>query len=125
MVFFESPQRIVQTISDLADALGGDRPAAVCRELTKVHEEVIRGSLRDVAEQIGELRGEITLVVGGAPDSAPAEVSDADLVDRVRQRIREGEAHSAAVAAVAREAGRPRREVYDLMVAAKDRGTSA
>lgn len=68
-ILFESPRRTAFTLSDLADVLGHDRAAALCRELTKTHEEVIRGSLEQLAKhaQDTEILGEVTLVVGGAP----------------------------------------------------------
>lgn len=68
-ILFESPRRTASTLSDLADVLGHDRAAALCRELTKTHEEVIRGSLEQLAKhaQDTEILGEVTLVVGGAP----------------------------------------------------------
>ncbi|MXX60130.1 MAG: 16S rRNA (cytidine(1402)-2'-O)-methyltransferase [Holophagales bacterium] len=68
VVFFESPQRAAATLADAADAFGPDRDAALARELTKLHEEVLRGSLAEIAAQIverGKLRGEVTVVVGG------------------------------------------------------------
>ncbi len=66
-IFFESPHRVAATLADLADVFGADRPAAACRELTKTHEEVRRGSLGELAEWAsGGVRGEITLVVAGA-----------------------------------------------------------
>lgn len=120
MVLFESPQRLAATLQDLAQVIGPERMAAICRELTKVHEEVIRGSLAELVERVEQVRGEITLVIEGAPETAPPTVTDTDLVAQVRARTATGEPTSAAIAAVARAAGRPRREVYDLMVAAKD-----
>ncbi len=82
LVFFESPSRVAQTLHDLAAAFGVDRRAAVCRELTKLHEEIKRGELGELAEWAsGGVRGEIVLVVGGAPaqsvtlDTALAEVT--------------------------------------------------
>ncbi|MGO3146654.1 MAG: 16S rRNA (cytidine(1402)-2'-O)-methyltransferase [Leucobacter sp.] len=68
LVFFESPSRVASALNDLATAFGADRPAAVCRELTKMYEEVKRGGLRELAEWAADgVRGEIVLVVGGAP----------------------------------------------------------
>jgi len=67
LVFFEAPHRIAGTLADLAAAFGADRPAALCRELTKTYEEVRRGSLGELAAGADDVRGEITLVVAGAP----------------------------------------------------------
>ena len=68
LVFFESPQRAAASLADAVDAFGADRPAALARELTKLHEEVLRGTLADIAEDIDgrpKVRGEVTVVVGG------------------------------------------------------------
>lgn len=85
LVFFESPARLASSLTDLAAAFGADRPAAVCRELTKLYEEVKRGGLAELAEwaQAG-VRGEIVLVVGGAPASvASPEAALAEVLERV------------------------------------------
>lgn len=85
LLFFESPGRAADTLDALALALGPDRPAAVCRELTKLHEEVRRGSLAELAEwAAGGVRGEVVLVVGGAPARAVApEAALAEVLTRV------------------------------------------
>ena len=88
LVFFESPHRIGDALRDLATAFGADRPAAVCRELTKLYEEVVRGTLAELAERFADgARGEIVLVVGGA---APASASLEDGVARVARARRGG-----------------------------------
>jgi 16S rRNA (cytidine1402-2'-O)-methyltransferase len=112
MVFFESPRRLESTLAAMAGAFGADRPAAVCRELTKTHEEVRRGRLAELAAwaAVG-VRGEVTVVVGGAP--APPAPDAADLARRVAEREKAGEPRKAAIAAVAAEAGVPKRAVYD------------
>jgi 16S rRNA (cytidine1402-2'-O)-methyltransferase len=119
LVFFEAPHRLGESLRDLAAAFGGDRPAAVCRELTKTHEEVVRGSLAQLAEwAAGEVRGEITLVVGGAPEHlepVPAEQLAAD----VAAREAAGETRKEAIAAVALARKVPKRTVFDAVVAAK------
>jgi len=115
MVFFEAPRRLADTLSALAAAFGADRPAAVCRELTKTHEEVRRGGLAELAGWAGGgVRGEVTVVVGGAP--APAAPEAAELARRVAAREQGGEPRKAAIAAVAVEAGVPKRAVYDAVV---------
>jgi len=122
MVFFESPHRIGQSLVDLAAALGGERPAAVCRELTKTYEEVVRGSLAELAEwAAGEVRGEITLVVAGAPVGA-AEPDPADLAELVGVREQAGQSRKEAIAEVAAAAGVAKRLVFDAVVAAKRDG---
>src|SRR5699024_10061033 len=74
LVFYESPHRVADALADMADACGADRPAVVCRELTKLHEEVLRGTLGDLAGAAANgLRGEICIVLGPAPvREAPA-----------------------------------------------------
>lgn len=111
MVFFEAPHRLAEMLTDAADVLGGERPAAVCRELTKTYEEVRRGGLASLADwAAGGVLGEITVVVGGAPMAKPAL---ADALEDVRRRVSAGEKRSAAAAAVAAETGHDRRELYD------------
>jgi len=126
MVFFESPRRLALTLAAMAEAFGPDRRAAVCRELTKTHEEIRRGTLGDLARwaEDGEaVLGEITLVVGGArhaetaPGTPVATVEEA--VARVAAAERSGSTRKEAIAAAAAEAGLPRREVYDAVARAK------
>ncbi len=120
MVFFESPHRIEDSLTAMAQAFGAEREAAVCRELTKTYEEVKRGSLGELAEwSAAGVRGEITVVVAGAPAAGPAEVDAAELARRVAVRVDAGEHRKEAIAAVAIEAGLPKREVFDAVVAAK------
>ena len=104
------PRRAV--LVDAASVLGEQRPAAVCRELTKTYEEVRRGGLAELARWAAEgVLGEITVVVAGVPASDRLPLSDA--VDEVRQRVADGEKRSAAAAAVAAATGHDRRELYD------------
>ncbi|MFA1545243.1 16S rRNA (cytidine(1402)-2'-O)-methyltransferase [Actinomadura chokoriensis] len=119
MVFFESPRRLPATLAALADAFGADRPAAVCRELTKTYEEVRRGTLGELAAWAADgVLGEITLVVGGAPE--PAGLSDpADLAAAVAVREEAGTPRKQAIAEVAKENGAPKRMVYDAVVKAR------
>jgi 16S rRNA (cytidine1402-2'-O)-methyltransferase len=120
MVFFESTHRLGESLADLAEAFGPDRPAAVCRELTKTYEEVKRAGLAELAEWAkGEVRGEITLVVGGA--TAPAEPVGADLAGLVAVREQAGESRKEAIAAIAQQVGLPKRAVFDAVVASKSR----
>jgi 16S rRNA (cytidine1402-2'-O)-methyltransferase len=120
LVLYVSPHRAGADLADLAEALGADRPAALCRELTKLHEEVVRGEVGELADRVADgVRGELTLVVGGAPAVAPAEVDDAELAARVQAREETGAARKAAIAEVAREASVPKRAVFDAVVAAK------
>ncbi|WP_234360075.1 16S rRNA (cytidine(1402)-2'-O)-methyltransferase [Streptomyces sp. DSM 15324] len=123
LVYFEAPHRLDDTLAAMAEVFGADRRAAVCRELTKTYEEVRRGPLDELAEWAAEgVRGEITVVVSGAPERGPEELDAAELVRRVRVREEAGERRKEAIVAVAAEAGLPKREVFDAVVAAKNAG---
>ncbi|MFE0192932.1 16S rRNA (cytidine(1402)-2'-O)-methyltransferase [Streptomyces sp. NPDC059008] len=121
LVYFEAPHRLDDTLAAMAEIFGAERRAAVCRELTKTYEEVKRGPLGELAAWAAEgVRGEITIVVEGAPESGPEELDAGELVRRVRVREEAGERRKEAIAAVAAEAGLPKREVFDAVVAAKN-----
>ncbi len=114
MVCFEAPHRTAVTLATMARVFGPDRPAAVCRELTKTHEEVRRGSLAELAAWAGDgVRGEVTLVVAGAPEPAPPE--PADLVAAVAELEVAGRSRRDAIAEVAGRVGARRRDVYDAV----------
>jgi 16S rRNA (cytidine1402-2'-O)-methyltransferase len=114
-VFFESPHRLAATLAQAAEVLGPDRAAVVCRELTKPYEEVRRAGLGELARwAAGGVRGEITVVLSGAPLASPPDV--ADLVDEVAERVTAGERLKDAVAAVATAHGVPKRELYQAAV---------
>lgn len=116
LVFFESPRRIGTTLADLAAAFGSDRRAAVCRELTKTHEEVLRGSLGELAGKLQEgVLGEVTLVVAGA-SQLPEPVEATDAVAEVLARVRAGASRRDAVTAVAAELGLRRRDLYAAVI---------
>ncbi|WP_131736745.1 16S rRNA (cytidine(1402)-2'-O)-methyltransferase [Actinomadura roseirufa] len=119
MVFFEAPHRLAATLEAMAAAFGAGREAAVCRELTKTYEEVRRGPLGDLADWARDgVRGEITLVVGGAPE--PEGLSDpADLAAAVAAREAAGTARKQAIQEIAKENGVPKRTVYDAVVGAR------
>lgn len=120
LVFFEAPHRLAETLADLAAAFGADRPAAVCRELTKTYEEVRRGPLAELVEwAAGEVRGEITLVVAGALPVSGESASAEELVAAVVAREDAGQPRKEAIAEVARLRGIPKRAVFDAVVAAK------
>jgi len=118
MVFFEAPHRIAEMLAAAVGAFGPDRQAAVCRELTKTYEEVRRGAVAELAEWAqGEVRGELTVVIAGAP--APPPPGEAQLADLVAQAEAAGDSRKEAIAAVARAAGVPKRTVYDAVLAAR------
>ncbi|MBI4200336.1 MAG: 16S rRNA (cytidine(1402)-2'-O)-methyltransferase [Chloroflexi bacterium] len=117
LVLFEAPHRLRATLADLVDVLGGDRPVAVCRELTKLYEEVHRGTVAQALARFVQPRGEFTLVIGGAPVKGEAVVAD---VERVKADLRElkqqGLSATEAVRAVARQYRLPRQQVYRLWI---------
>ncbi|MBV8539756.1 MAG: 16S rRNA (cytidine(1402)-2'-O)-methyltransferase [Pseudonocardiales bacterium] len=114
-VFFESPHRLAATLAEAAEIIGADRVAAVCRELTKPYEEVRRGGLGALAQwAAGGVRGEVTVVLSGAPLAAPPDV--AELVEEVAERVTAGERLKEAVAAVAKAHGVPQRDLYQAAV---------
>ena len=118
LVLFEAPHRLAAALHDLADVFGADRPAAVCRELTKTYEEVRRGVLGELAAWVaaGDVRGEITVVVAGAVPTAAEPPAPDELADAVAEAEAAGMARREAIAAVAKAHGRPKREVYDAVV---------
>ncbi|MGW0824070.1 16S rRNA (cytidine(1402)-2'-O)-methyltransferase [Streptomyces sp. NPDC002845] len=126
LVYFEAPHRVDDTLAAMAEVFGAERRAAVCRELTKTYEEVKRGALGELAEWAGEgVRGEITVVVEGAPEKAVGELDAGELVRRVRVREEAGERRKEAIAGVAAEVGVAKRVVFDAVVAAKNAERSA
>lgn len=109
-VLFESPHRIYKTLSDLP----ANTPVAVCRELTKLHEEVFRGSAQEAADRFsGRVKGEIVLVVGGG--AARSELNLEDAADLARKYVAEGERSSKAAARAARQTGLKKSEIYDRL----------
>jgi 16S rRNA (cytidine1402-2'-O)-methyltransferase len=120
MIFFEAPHRLSKTLNDMAEVFGPDRIAAVAREMTKTYEEVIRGSLQELNDwAVGEIKGEITLVLAGSDSTAASEMSLAELVAHLQEQVAAGASMKDAAAAVSREFGRSKREVYEAVIAAK------
>jgi 16S rRNA (cytidine1402-2'-O)-methyltransferase len=121
LVFFEAPHRVADTLADMIAAFGDDRPAALARELTKTHEEVRRAPLGDLAASVAAdpPRGEITLVVGGAVPGAVVVEAAGDLAAAVAALEATGTTRKAAITAVAKAHGRPKRDVYAAVVAAR------
>lgn len=119
MVFFESPARLGASLIDMVHAFGADRPAAVCRELTKMHEEVMRGPLARLAAWAGPgVRGEIVVVVAGA---ARREVPFADAVTQVLAQTGAGTRLKDAAAEVSAQTGHSSRELYQAALVARGR----
>ncbi len=121
LVFFESPHRLAETLERLAQALGSRR-ACVARELTKLHEEAARGSLEELARRfVDGTRGEVTLVVEGAPPKPPlADVRELDA--DICKRLAEGESSKAIAAELAPLSGLSKRAIYARAIELKDEG---
>lgn len=118
-VFFEAPHRLAECLADMASVFGDQRRAVVCRELTKTHEEVRRETLGELAQRFsGQARGEITIVVEGAPEPVNQSTPE-ELARLVSVREATGETRKDAIAGVAVELGVPRRDVYDAVLAHK------
>jgi 16S rRNA (cytidine1402-2'-O)-methyltransferase len=117
MVFFESPNRLPAALADIATALGADRRVVVCRELTKLHEEVRRGTAAELAEYFAEgARGEICIVIdGAAPATATLDVG----VEQVRVLVAAGLRLKEATAEVAEQTGLSKRDLYEAALAAR------
>ena len=113
LVFYEAPHKIKQTISDLRDALGGERPAALCRELTKLHEETIRGTLEELSHYYDDIepRGEYVIVVKGA-EITRAEFTLEQATTLAKQLVEGGEKLSDACREAAKTTGIPKRDIY-------------
>ena len=120
LVFYESPHRAGATLAELAGVLGSSRPACVARELTKTHEEFVRGSLGELAQRYAGDRplGEVTLVVGGSGGGEPEPELDGDaLIERARALLGGGMSARDAADTLAADTHRSRREVYQLVLA--------
>lgn len=120
MVFFEAPHRLAATLSDMAEIFGAQRPAVICRELTKTYEQIVRASLAELASWAqAEVLGEITLVVAGASSAAKLDLSQpadqVQLIELVLNHPLASEDRKAAIAAVAKTLNLPKREVYDIV----------
>ena len=120
IIFFEAPHRIVESLKDAGDAFGLDRIGAVCREMSKHYEEVVRGELSQLIEwaESKDVLGEITIVISGF-DPGTREFDSAQLVQMVLNQESAGEGRKEAIAQVAKETGISKRVVFDAMVAYK------
>lgn len=119
LVLFESPRRVAATLKELDEVLG-ERAACVARELTKLHEEVVRGTLAELAQRFADgARGEITLVVAGAPDGG-ARPDVGDLDDAIREALSAGRPVKEIASELSRDSGLPRRDVYARVVALRE-----
>ena len=119
MIFYESPHRTAATLADFVQTFGADRRGTVSRELTKLHEEVRRGTLAELAEWAASerIRGEIVIIVEGA--QTPETPEARDIVQLVLDRVTGGERLKSACAAVAAETGTSKRDLYEAALAAR------
>lgn len=116
LVFYEAPHKLRQTLSDLCEALGGERQAAVCRELTKIHEEVIRGTLSELSKFYGENepRGEFVIVVGGF-EKCGEKFTLEQAKKLAEELVKNGEKLSEACRQAAKATGIPKRDIYSAL----------
>jgi 16S rRNA (cytidine1402-2'-O)-methyltransferase len=126
LVFYEAPHRLAATLKDAVEVLG-NRPAVIARELTKLHEEIARGTLTDLLERFSNqsVRGEIVLIIGAevvdSTETTKKEASPERLSERVSELEREGASAKDALKKAARELGMKRAEAYRMMVVQKKR----
>ena len=116
MIFYEAPHKLLTTLTDLREVFGGDRPISLCRELTKLHEEVVRTTLAEAVTRYTETppKGEFVLIVAGAPAEQQEAPSETDAAARVSQLMAEGVSRKDAVKQAAKELGLPKYVVYDI-----------
>lgn len=115
LIVFEAPHRLAESLADLKEILG-DRPVAICREMTKVYEEVFRGTISAAESHFGEPRGEFTLVIGGAGEFSDVEEYELDLEAELRRLVERGVTGRDAVALLASLRKLPRKAVYQAWV---------
>jgi 16S rRNA (cytidine1402-2'-O)-methyltransferase len=120
IIFFEAPHRITECLIDAADAFGLDRSGAICREMSKNYEEVVRGSIAELISwaKSKEILGEITVVIAGF-DPASRQIADEDLIKSVLELEEIGETRKEAIAQVAKKYAVAKRVVFDAMVTYK------
>lgn len=119
IVFFDSPRRLAKTLTAAVDLVGADRRAVICRELTKTHEEIVRGTFAELATWAeDEVRGEIVVVVEGATPT-PEQGGPVDWANNVAELLEEGMARNDALKHVARRFGVARQQVYDAVVTSR------
>lgn len=118
MIFYEAPHKLTATLADLSAVFGAERRISLCRELTKLHEEVLRMTLSEAMDYYAENapRGEFVLIVEGAAPKAPEAVSEADALEAVRALIGQGLSRKDAVRRVSEQTGIPKNELYNAAV---------
>ena len=115
MIFYEAPHKLLATLEDMAAAFGGDRPISLCRELTKLHEEVVRTTLAEAIVKYTEQppRGEFVLVVAGAPEIVKEEATPEDAAAHVAKLMEQGLSRKDAIKQTAKDLNLPKNVVYD------------
>ena len=115
MIFYEAPHKLLSTLEDLSEAFGPERPISLCRELTKLHEEVIRTTLGEAVERYTAAppKGEFVLIVAGAEPEEKEVATETDAAARVAQLMAEGQSRKDAVKQTAKELNLPKNVVYD------------
>ena len=115
MIFYEAPHKLLSTLQDMAEAFGGERGISLCRELTKLHEEVVRTTLGEAVEKYTAEapRGEFVLVLAGAPEQAKTAATAQDAAARVAQLMEEGMSRKDAIKQTAKELELPKNTVYE------------
>ncbi len=118
LIFYEAPHKLCRTLADMREAFGGERFCALCRELTKLHEEVIRGTLSELCEyyENTEPRGEYVIVIAGAEQTEDAALTIEQAAQLARQIVLGGEKMSDACKKAAKETGFPKQEIYKLLL---------
>ncbi len=118
LIFYEAPHKLTKTLDDMRTAFGGNRYCALCRELTKLHEEVVRGTLDELCAyyEATEPRGEYVIVVAGAEKKADEKLTIEQAAELARQLILGGEKMSEACKKAAKETGYPKQEIYKLLL---------
>lgn len=121
MIFYEAPHKLLTTLSDMAEVFGGDRPISLCRELTKLHEEVVRTTLSEAVEKYTQTppKGEFVLILAGAPAEEKELPSETDAAARVAQLMEAGLSRKDAVKQTAQELDLPKNVVYDIALKAE------
>ena len=122
MIFYEAPHKLAATLQDLLETFGEDRPISLCRELTKLHEEVIRTNLKGAVEYYEETapKGEFVLIVAGAPEETEEAASPEDAASRVAALMAQGLSRKDAVKQTAQELGLPKNTVYEAALKIQD-----
>lgn len=122
MIFYEAPHKLESTLADLCSAFGPDRPISLCRELTKLHEEVIRTTLQEALDRCSQIppKGEYVLIVGGAPEDAADVPTEEDAADRLKALLSQGLSRKDAVKQTAAELNLPKNTVYEIALQLQD-----